>query len=169
MEGYEGYFTWWIWCSILRFFQFLMNLRFGGTNVVIFNGNLRLEKLGGNRCTDVRTDRRTYGNSPLCSMWHQPFGDAAQKIDKKQPLRYYFVWGGGRAEECGWGWTRNLFNLPMDFISFSNSKEPKICDQSNQNDKKLTFFTCFSSFPLIFEALPNLYALTYWHADCTIG
>ena len=106
-----------------------------------------LRSLGGNRCMDVRTDRRTYGNSPLCPTWHQPFGDAAQKSDKKQPLRYYFVWGGGRAEECGWGWTRNLFNLPMDFISFSNSKEPKICDQSNQNDKKLTFFHLLLEFP----------------------
>ena len=25
------------------------------------------------------------------------------------------------------------------------------------------------SYPLFFEALPNLYASTYWHADCTIG
>ena len=30
-----------------HFLQFLIYLSFGGTNVVIFNGNLRLEKLGG--------------------------------------------------------------------------------------------------------------------------
>ena len=96
--------------------------------MVIFNGNLRLEKLGG---------EQMYGHM-----------DAAQKSDKKQPIRYYFVCGGGgRAEECGWGWTRNLFNLPMDFISFSNSKEPETSDQSNQNDKKLTFFHLLLEFP----------------------
>ena len=97
------------------------------------------------------TDVRTYDGQK--DVWkftpasYVTFGDAAQKSDKKQPLRYHFVWGGERAEECGWGWTRNLFNLPMDFVLFSNSKEPEICDQSNQNDKKLTFFHLLLEFP----------------------
>ena len=55
---------------------------------MLFNGNLKLEKLwGGGERTDrrmyVRTDKctygRTYGNSPLCPTGHRPFGAAAQK------------------------------------------------------------------------------------------
>ena len=47
MEGCEGYFISEFGGLFGYFLQFLIYLRFGGTNVVIFNGNLRLEKLRG--------------------------------------------------------------------------------------------------------------------------
>ena len=45
---------------------------------MIFNGNLRLNKLWGGM------DVRTYGNSPLCPTGHQPFGAAAQKAREEE-------------------------------------------------------------------------------------
>ena len=40
-----------------------------------------IEIFGAGR-KDGRTDGRTYGNSPLCSTGHRPFGAAAQKTKK---------------------------------------------------------------------------------------
>ena len=63
---------------------------------MLFNGNLRLEKLQGGRdgWTDRRTDGCTYlrtsGNSPLCPTGHRPFGAATQKGHRK-PLVYIDV------------------------------------------------------------------------------
>ena len=39
---------------------------------------------GGDRRTEGRTDGRTYGNSPLCSTGHRPFGAAAQKEEEEE-------------------------------------------------------------------------------------
>ena len=47
---------------------------------MLFNGNLRLEKLGGMyRRMDGPSYGQTYGNSPLCPTGHRLFGAAAQK------------------------------------------------------------------------------------------
>ena len=51
---------------------------------MLFNGNLRLEKLRGGR-----RDGRTYGNSPLCPRGHRPFGAAAQKGEKEGEISSY--------------------------------------------------------------------------------
>ena len=47
---------------------------------MLFNGNLRIGSLGGG---NGRTYGRTYGNSPLCSTGHRPFGAAAQKGEEE--------------------------------------------------------------------------------------
>ena len=54
---------------------------------MLFNGNLRFEKLrgmGGDGRTDGRTYGRTYGICPLCPTGHRPFGAAAQKEEEEE-------------------------------------------------------------------------------------
>ena len=50
---------------------------------MLFNGNLRLEKLREGWGTYGWTDVRTSGNSILCPTGHRPFGAAAQKEQKE--------------------------------------------------------------------------------------
>ena len=50
-------------------------MRAGRANLRAGRANLR--PTGGG---DGRKDGRTYGNSPLCSTGHRPFGAAAQKV-----------------------------------------------------------------------------------------
>ena len=47
-------------------------------------GRANLRPTGGG---DGRTDGRTYGNSPLCSTGHRPFGAAAQKGEEEKKGR----------------------------------------------------------------------------------
>ena len=160
-----------------------MNLVFNFDIFYIFD----ISPLWRNQCGDIQWEfeaweawgEQIYGRTdgqkdvwkftPVSYVTSALWGRCPKKWQKTAFKILFCVWGGEGQRSVGGAGRVTCLICPWISFRFPTPKSPKFVTKVTKMTKSWLFFTCFLSFPLIFEALPNLYALTYWHADCTIG